>query len=296
MSLYTDWFLASRPWSFTMTAISVGVGAAVGAIDGPFSWPLFLATLAGAVCMHASANLFNDYFDVKYGVDTAEAATAKYRPHPLVQGAISPRQVFVAAASLLGLGAAVGLALALHAGWTVIWIGLAGALAAVGYTAPPLKYKYLALGEVSVFLMWGPLMVEGAYVVQRGHASLQALLVSVPFGILVALVLLANNIRDIDHDRGRGVKTLANVLGGRSSLVLYAGLMVAAFCCIPLFVLTETLPVWGFVTFLSLPVAVGLLRLMASEVPEDADARTAKLDTAFGVLLLASLVIQRFFG
>ncbi|MCU0577862.1 MAG: 1,4-dihydroxy-2-naphthoate octaprenyltransferase [Desulfobacterota bacterium] len=296
MNLYQNWFLASRPWSFTMTAISVGVGSALAAIDGPFSWHLFILALTGAVFMHAAANLFNDYYDVKHGVDTVAAATAQYRPHPLVQGLIPARQVFIAASVLLGTAGLIGLYLTFRCGWPVFWIGLAGSLAAVAYTAPPMKYKYVALGEVSVFLMWGPLMVEGAYYVQRHALSARALLISLPFGVLVALVLLANNIRDIEHDRSRHIRTLANILGQRSGMNLYLMFMVAAFTSIPLFIILGVLPVWGIAIFLSLPIAVKLLRQMVRMVPADADAQTAKLDTAFGVLLLIVLVIQGLAG
>ncbi len=296
LNLYQRWFLASRPWSFSMTAISVGVGGALAAIDGPFSWTLLILAVTGAVCMHASANLFNDYYDVEHGVDTEAAATAQYRPHPLVQGLILPRQVFLVASALLGLGVLIGLYLTLRCGWAVFWIGLAGSLAAVAYTAPPMKYKYFAFGEVSVFLMWGPLMVEGAYYVQRQALSAKALLISIPFGVLVALVLLANNIRDIDHDRSRHIRTLANIMGPRYGMYLYLLFMVAAFASIPLFIIFGILPVWGIAIFLSLPIAVKLLRQMVHVVPADADAQTAKLDTAFGVLLLIVLVIQGLTG
>jgi len=64
MSLYQNWFLASRPWSFTMTAISVSVGAALGAMAGDFSWPFYLVTLVGMIVLHAATNLMNDYYDV----------------------------------------------------------------------------------------------------------------------------------------------------------------------------------------------------------------------------------------
>jgi 1,4-dihydroxy-2-naphthoate octaprenyltransferase len=77
MSIYRDWFLASRPWSFAMTAISVSVGSACGAIDGDFSWTYFLTTLLGTVLLHAATNLINDYYDVKSGVDTQEVSTAQ---------------------------------------------------------------------------------------------------------------------------------------------------------------------------------------------------------------------------
>jgi 1,4-dihydroxy-2-naphthoate octaprenyltransferase len=201
LNLYQKWFLASRPWSFTMTAISVGVGGALAAIDGPFSWPLFVLTVIGAVCMHAAANLFNDYYDVKYGVDTVGRGTASISPHPSCRVSFRPVRSSWQPPCCSVRGALIGLYLTLRCGWGVFWIGITGALAAVAYTAPPAKYKYFALGEVSVFLMWGPLMVEGAYYVQRQALSMKAFLISIPFGVLVALVLLATTIRVIEHDR-----------------------------------------------------------------------------------------------
>ena len=153
MNLYQKWFLASRPWSFTMTAISVSVGSALGAMTGNFSWPFYLVTLVGMIIMHAATNLMNDYYDVLSGVDYQETSTAQYRPHPLLEGKLKPAQVRVGAFILYALTAATGLYLASVRGWALLWIGLIGALASITYTAPPFKYKYKALGELSVFLM-----------------------------------------------------------------------------------------------------------------------------------------------
>jgi 1,4-dihydroxy-2-naphthoate octaprenyltransferase len=296
MGIYRNWFLASRPWSFTMTAISVSVGSALAALDGPFDWPLGLLALLSAVLLHAATNLINDYYDVINGVDTIEAATAQYRPHPLVEGLLTVAQVRWAAYGLFLLAAAIGLYLTVVCGPVVLIIGLVGLLAGLTYTAPPLKYKYVALGEVSVFLMWGPLMVEGAYYVQRQSLSLQAFWVSLPFGALVALVLLANNIRDIDHDRRRGIRTLAIVLGRRLGLNAYRSLMILAYAGILALALTGVLTMWVLIIFASLPLAIQLLRQMARAIPANADALTAKLDTAFGVLLVASLIIEGLVG
>lgn len=290
MSVYRNWFLASRPWSFSMTAISVGVGSAMAAIDGPFDWPLFVLALTSAVLLHAATNLSNDYYDVRHGLDTVEAATAQYRPHPLVEGLIPGEQIRWVAYGLFALAAIIGLYLAAVRGMVIFWIGITGLLAGMTYTAPPLKYKYVALGEISVFLMWGPLMVEGAYYVQRQTLSLQALWVSLPFGALVALVLLANNIRDINHDRTRKILTLAILLGRRGGLCVYLLLMAAAYAGI--LALANALTPWVLIIFLTLPLAVRLLRQMIHAVPNDADAQTAKLDTAFGLLLVASLVLE----
>jgi 1,4-dihydroxy-2-naphthoate octaprenyltransferase len=296
MGIYRNWFLASRPWSFSMTAISVSVGGALAALDGPFDWPLGLLALLSAVLLHAATNLINDYYDVINGVDTVQAATAQYRPHPLVEGLIPVAHVRWVAYGLFTLAAAIGVYLTVVCGVVILMIGLVGLLAGLTYTAPPLKYKYVALGEVSVFLMWGPLMVEGAYFVQRQSLSIQAFWVSLPFGVLVALVLLANNIRDIDHDRRRGIRTLAIVLGRRLGLNAYLSLVVLAYVGILALALSGVLTMWVLIIFASLPLAVQLLRQMARAIPANADALTAKLDTAFGLLLVVSLIIEGLVG
>ena len=296
MSIYRDWFLASRPWSFSMTAISVSIGSALAAIDGSFSWGLYMLTLLSAVLMHAATNLINDYYDVKNGLDTAAAATAQYRPHPLVEGRLDPESVKWVSYGLFSLAVAIGLYLTAVSGWIILAIGLIGLLAAIAYTAPPVAYKYIALGEISVFFIWGPLMVEGAYYVQHHTLSIQAFWVSLPFGILVALVLLANNIRDIEHDRNRSVKTLAILLGRRFGLHVYLLLMVLAYTGILLMALSGTLTMWVLIIFVTLPLSVKLLNQMISALPADADAQTAKLDTAFGLLLVVSLVLKGIIG
>lgn len=291
MSLYKNWFLASRPWSFSMTFISISVGSALAENFADFSWGLYFLALAGGILAHAGTNLINDYYDVRSGVDDPEAKTAQYRPHPLVEGKLSAVSVRNAALALLGLTLVIAVVLASICGFELLILGVIGVLTSYAYTAPPLKYKYFALGEFSVFLMWGPLMVEGGYFVQTGQFSLLPLAVSIPFGVLVALVLLANNIRDMEHDDSKGIKTIAIVLGRRPSLTLFKGLMAAAYVSVAVMAAVGYVSHWALLTLLSLPIAVGLFREMSGLPPKDADARTAKLDTAFGMLLVLSLAI-----
>ncbi|UCF90250.1 MAG: 1,4-dihydroxy-2-naphthoate octaprenyltransferase, partial [Desulfobacterales bacterium] len=292
MSIYRNWFLASRPWSFSMTAISVSVGSALAAIDGDFSWAFYAITLLGAIFMHAATNLSNDYYDVESGVDFKDVSTAQYRPHPILEGKLDPAYVRTGVFLLYGLTAVIGVYLAATRGWPLLWLGLIGAFASFSYTAPPLKYKYSALGEISVFLMWGPLMVAGSYFVQRQAFSLSALWISIPFGVLVALVLLANNIRDIRHDRSQGILTLAIVMGRQNGIRFYMALVVFAYLAIIWMSIFGPLHLWSLIVLLTLPLALRLLRQMQQQIPLDADAKTAKLDTAFGILLVLSLVLE----
>ena len=292
MNIYRNWVLASRPWSFSMTAISISVGSALAAIDGNFSWALYTLTLLAGIFMHAATNLINDYYDVKSGVDFKGVSTGIYRPHPLLEGKLTSRQVLMEACLLYAIATVIGLYLAAARGWALLAIGLIGIFASITYTAPPFKYKYMALGELSVFLMWGPLMVMGSYFIQCQAFSANALFISIPFGLLVALVLLANNIRDISHDRSKGILTLPIIIGERNGMRLYSILVIVAYTGIIGMSFAGPLYLWTLIVLLSMPLALKLMYQMMKNIPDDADAQTAKLDTAFGVLLVISLVLE----
>ncbi len=275
-----------------MTAISISVGSALAAIDGDFSWAYYLLTLVAGVFMHAATNLINDYYDVKSGVDFKGVSTGIYRPHPLLEDKLTSRQVMTEAIVLYAVATGIGLYLAASRGWPLLTIGMIGVFASITYTAPPFKYKYIALGELSVFLMWGPLMVSGSYFIQSQAFSSSAVFISIPFGILVALVLLANNIRDISHDRSKGIRTLPIIIGERNGLRLYSTLVMFAYAGIIGMSIAGPLYLWTLIVVLSLPLALKLIRQMMQKIPADADAQTAKLDTAFGILLVVSLVLE----
>jgi 1,4-dihydroxy-2-naphthoate octaprenyltransferase len=205
----------------------------------------------------------------------------------------TPAQLLAEAIVLNGITILIGLILSFGRSMLIFWIGLIGFLACLFYTAAPVKYKYKAWGEFFVFLMWGPLMFEGAYAVQQQALSLKVLYVSIPFGILVAMVLLANNIRDIAYDSRQGIKTIGILLGSRESLFLYAGLILAVYLYVIGMVVLGVLSPWGLLVLLSLPKAIYLLKGFMEKIPEAADAITAQLNTIFGILLIVSLILNR---
>ncbi len=291
---YYTWFLAVRPWSFIMTFFCVTTGSLVGSAGIPFSWFFYILALLGVVCLHGAANFLNDYFDVVNGIDSAQVATAQYRPHPLAEGSLSLTSVRRAAMALTLAALAIGIYLASARGWTVLAIGMAGLLAGIFYTAPPFKYKYSALGEPAAFIIWGPLMVGGASFVQGQSLNLETFLISIPLGILVAVVLLANNIRDMENDRERGIRTIALMTGRRAALGLYLLLMALAYGWATVLSLLGPLTPWSLLVLLSLPFTVNLAREVLREIPIDADARTAQAVTVFGALLVLSILVARF--
>ncbi len=287
--------LAVRPWSFTMTTVSVTVASLMALPI--FHGGLYLLVLVGMILVHAATNLVNDYFDVRHGVDRPDAPTARYRPHPLLTGAFSPAQALFIVFILYGLAALIGLYLVWLRDGPIALIALLGGLASFFYTAGPIQYKHLALGEISVFLMWGPLMMLGAYYVQTGKwaGADSVIWISIPIGLWVALVLLANNLKDIDYDR-QTARTLGTLLGRKGTLRLYTLLIGLIYALTAVAIILNVVPIWSLIVFVSLPMAWNLIRAFQSapEIPPDADPRTAQLSTRFGFLLILSLLLGHF--
>ena len=292
LSQIKKYIIATRPWSFTMSLISVTVGTLLAAEEGPIGWTWFAVTALGITLFHAAANVINDYYDTLYKIDQPDSPTAKYRSQPILSGMLTPRQLLWEAVILFALTFTIGLTTAFIRSYHVLWIGIIGLLTSIYYTAGPVKFKYRALGEFAVFMMWGPLMVEGAYAVQRQALSVKALYISIPFGILVALVLFANNMRDIDYDSRHNVKTLSIVLGSHKSYILFAVLIMTAYASVLGMIALGIMSLWGFLIFLSLPKALSLLKTFKEKIPDMADALTAQFDTVFGILLITAILLE----
>jgi len=287
----TAWFLATRPWSFVMTMVSVAIAAGLAATVGVVNPQLTVLLLIGLITFHAATNMLNDNFDVKRRVDRPGAPTARYRPHPLLTRQISSRSFLAVVAALYILVVLGIIYMWSIRGPAVLLFAIPGLFFSIFYTADPINLKYRALGEISVFLVWGPLMVTGAYYVLTGRVDPTPLLVSIPHGIWVALVLLANNTRDIDYDRGEGIKTLPILLGKDRSLKLFQLLMYSTYLIVAVLVIARALTALSLLTLLTLPAAVRLARTFRLALPDTADPLTAKLTLQFGILLTIGIFI-----
>lgn len=288
------YFEIARPFSFTASVIPVATGGALAALDGLFSWPLFLAALVGSVLLHIGTNVVNEIYDVRKGVDTITSPRAS---HAILTGRVSEREAFAVAGTAFALAALIGLGLIFVRGWPLALLGVIGLVAGFGYTAPPLEYKYRMLGIPLVFMLMGPLMVVGAYYAVTGTFSPAALAVSVPVGLLVAAILHGNEWRDISDDARAGMATLSIRFGRRAAYFGYISLVVGAYLALTVAVLLGAVPTASLLAMLSLPLLVRAIR--ASELGASGqqraiamiDLETAQLHAAFGILLVLGLVL-----
>jgi len=293
--MLTSLLLTMKPQSFLISVMSVSVGTGLAALTHPIHWGDYSLTVLGVVFLHGGSNVINDYFDYKNKVDTSKVpGSYGNERRVLIQRLLSPSQVLLTGFVLFACSLGIGIYLTLARGIMVFALGAFGFLVGFFYSANPISLKYIALGEPAVFLMWGPLMISGAYYIQTNQFSLQTLWVSFPFGILVALVLFANNIRDIQYDSQVGIRTLATQLGERRAIQLYQILMSVVYLWTALMILTRQLSPWILLVMFSIPLALKLAKVLRREIPKDADARTAQLNTVFGTLLIIGLMIGRF--
>lgn len=290
---WRKWLVLIRPFSLTASLIPVLVGSTIAALDGPFFWWIFVASLVGSLAIQAGTNVINEYYDVERGVDRLDTPRAS---HVILKGEISGPAakrgagVFFAAALLLSI------AVSLHAGPWIIFLVALGVAGGYYYTAPPLEYKYRALGVPMVFLQMGPLMVLATYLAQRGTVSPVALWASLPVGFLVAAILHVNDIRDIHDDSGTGVITLSSLMGRVAAANLYRLMILGAYLVVLVVVGLGYFPMWALLTLLTLPLARRVLRNLSAGIRQQGgldtlDIATAQLHLAFGLLLSLSFLL-----
>jgi 1,4-dihydroxy-2-naphthoate octaprenyltransferase len=253
--------MAARPRTLPAAIAPVLVGTALAIHVGPFHAVRFVAALLGAMLIQVGTNLSNDYSDARRGADTEE----RIGPVRVTAGGlVPPRQVLVATYVTFGLAVLCGVYLIAVAGWVLLAVGAASILAGVLYTGGPRPYGYEGLGELFVFLFFGIVAVTGSYFVQRRELSWEAFVLAVPVGLLIAAILVVNNVRDIDTDRRAGKRTLAVRLGRNRTRTLFVAMLAVAFAAGLVCWLVGPLSPWLALTLLAAPLAVTLARTVVT--------------------------------
>lgn len=294
MSLGT-WYIATRPWSLVMTFVSTCLAGIMAYAYGSFSIFLFALTMIGLLIAHMAANMANDWYDVKHGVDE-NAPTAEYRPHPLLRGEVDKGTYKMVVFGLYTVGLSISLYLTWLQGIIVLVFSILGVLLGIFYTADPIKLKHHSVGEISVFLAYGPLMVGGAFYAMTGVFSWDSLLAATPIGLLVVLVLLANNIRDKEFDAQLGISTIATNKQESTGMKYYTLILATAYISTIILIALRIFSIFALISFFSAIEALRILKEFNTKVPLNSDQQTAQLALHFGVLLtfgeLLSVLIQ----
>jgi 1,4-dihydroxy-2-naphthoate octaprenyltransferase len=262
MSLGWRFFLATRLPFLSATLVPVLLGIAAAVYDRHFSPGLAVLTLIAAMSVHLGLNVANDIFDTLSGADETNYTPTKYSggSRVLQYGLVTMRQMVLIAAVCYAVAIAIGLLLVALTGWGLLWIGVAGVLISIFYTAPPLQLVHRGLGELCVALGFGPIMVMGAYYVQTGDYALRPLILSIPVALLVMLILYANEIPDRFADDRAGKRTLVVRMKPEAVINGYIISVAATYLVVVAGVALRILPWPTLISLATVPIAWRVLK------------------------------------
>ena len=225
LDMVSKWLVSTRAAVLVMTFISAVLAGLFALRDSSFHFIPWLALAFGLIMAHAGNNLFNDYTDYTRGVDQNNYFRTMYGPQPLTHGLMTKRQhlAYFVVTSLLGL----------IAGFYLIWYNrfdpVVWALLGIGaffllfYTWP---LKYIALGELAVLIVWGPLMIGGGYYVLTRNWDWNVVWASAPYTLGVTTVIFGKHIDKIQTDLEKNIHTLPVLIGEAGSRYTVIAMMI----------------------------------------------------------------------
>lgn len=262
------WLIASRAAVFVMTATAGVIGGLLAYRAGEFHGFLFVEALVGIILAHATNNLLNDYVDYSRGIDHNNYFRAQYGPHPLEHGFLT-KSAFMKYILISGsLALCLGILLIWQTGWNTLWLVVAGLIFLLFYTWP---LKYFGLGELSVVVVWGPLMVGGTYfVTSGGEWNNWVTLISLVYALGPTTVLLGKHTDKLEEDRKKKVRTLPVLIGEKTSRYLTISFWVLQYLLVTFLVASHQLSPMILIVFLSLPSLIKTVKIFTRPRPDEA--------------------------
>ncbi|MGC8661916.1 MAG: UbiA family prenyltransferase [Nitrososphaeria archaeon] len=287
---------ALRPWAFQMSVTSLILGVMLA---DRVNLIFLLLSIVAIIMAHGAFNELGDYFDYISALDRPEGLGSG-GSRVLLDKFMAPRALFGYSIALLASALMIGSYL-IFARPAILAFVLIGVLAGVLYGLPKFGLKWISLGDLGVFLAFGPGIVLGSEVLQGGRVTASSLLISIAIGMIIVAVLHANNWRDIGSDTAAGARTVASVLGERGSLIYYLALIWLSY---PIFAAAVALDIrlWPILgSMLTVPWAIKLTRIALN--PRDwnrklLDMRTGSFTALHMYLSLiflgSAIVIEHF--
>ncbi len=225
LDVISRWLISTRAAVLIMTFLSAALAGIFAFRDGVFHLVPWLVLTFGLIMAHASNNIFNDFTDFVRGVDKDNYFRTIYGAQPIASGLMSRRQhlTYFAVTALLALLAGLYL-IVINGEDLTIWILLGlGAFFVLFYTWP---LKYIALGEIAVLIVWGPLMIGGGYYVLAHHWDWNVVMASIPYVLGVTTVIFGKHIDKYKVDIQKGIHTLPVLIGEKAARYTVLAMMI----------------------------------------------------------------------
>ncbi len=281
------WLKAARAPFLVTSAIPAMLGGIIAYSHGSFDWTIFLLAFLGIIAAHSAADFIDDYFDYKNG--NFANKDQQFHDSPLVRGIITDKQVMIAFLICLGLALAAGIYILLAVGMPVLILTALGAFVVFFYTSPPIRLNFRGLGETSLFLAFGPMVVFGVYFVLTQSFNWSPILASVPIGVFVMNVGIVSNIFDHDDDVKNGKFTVPVKMGQARAVQILTFITVFAYLFLTACTLLGFLPIWSLAVLLTAPMSLKMVTLARNY--RDLSQYQPAMSQAIGVATLGGLFL-----
>lgn len=226
------WFNNARPISLPQSMLPALTAVALSSGTGEFSWIAALACVIGVMFAHLGMNLLDDWFDYYKGSGearqkvTSEGFRGRMVKYPYItSGEATPKQLLVATGVFLAIAALMGCVVIAIRGLMILWWMLAGFLIGFSYSGGPLKLGFRGLGEMVIFIMFGPLMMTGVYYAITGTVSPKIAWLSIAVGLLVTNIVYSHSVLDSVPDKKMGKFTMAHLMGSDKGMLYLSGVL-----------------------------------------------------------------------
>lgn len=267
------WVKIGRGYTLPQSILPYMFAVLIASKHCQVNWFLSILGLVGVVLVHASINMLDDYFDWTKGeVEEYKKlldAGMQARTHKcfyLEQNLITSRQLLFAALSYDVIASLIGIYIATKVGLSVILIAAIAGILGFFYSAPPLKLNYRGLGELSIGVIFGPLLMAGAYITAGASIDKPIIYASIILGILIANIAYAHAIMDYESDLKVKKNSLPIICGSKiNAIKLLAFLYFLAYFVFAIAVYTRVYPSIAILVFITAPMTVGLVKLMQNQ-------------------------------
>ncbi|MFB5088012.1 1,4-dihydroxy-2-naphthoate polyprenyltransferase [Psychrobacillus sp. PGGUH221] len=289
------WWKLTRPHTLTASFAPVFLGTMIALYYTNINWLIFLAMLFACLFIQAATNMFNEYYDFVRGLDSEESIGIG---GAIVRNGVKPKTVLQLALMLYGLAALLGIYICYESSWMLLVVGGISMLIGYLYTGGPYPIAYTPFGELFSGIVMGMLIVLISTFIQVGSVPNSAILLSIPSALLVAAIMLSNNIRDIVEDKKGGRKTMAILVGRKNAITILTSFFLVSYLWIVVLVILQDVTPWAFLVLLSLKKPIHAIKLFREkENPLEvglAMKDTALTNTIFVFLLGIGLLIGYF--
>jgi 1,4-dihydroxy-2-naphthoate octaprenyltransferase len=277
----------------TASVLPALLGLAVAAwAEVPFSWLAAVLVVLTVALLQLGSNTINDWFDWKSGTDQANTdyvAPFSGGSRTIALGLISEGGMLRVALGLFAAGLVTGGAVLLVGSPWLLAVGLAGAALAFFYSVGPVRLvARRGLGELAIFLAFGPLITLAGYAAGGAPLAWIGALVGIPAGLWTTGILWVNCIPDCEGDRAAGKWNLVATLGRRNARWGLPVLLLGGHLATVSLVLTGLLPWAALVSLLALPLAALATKVLWAHYDDDgvigACAATVQHQLAAGLL------------